>query len=204
MSHKKKHNKLLRSRKKRQRDRLKRVSSSSTSSERRLANYEYLDPYMDTLIEEFVPEDLSLYRWAHFPLVKDDYLPQIFQEKNPNSPDTLKKPALGAPKEVIIDYIDNFTFSCYLTIEDAKQEWRNQLEWRMGRAKESKRENIKENFIENKGQYIIKIDYTKEVARIGLQDDDAHKIALLYDGVDFADLIDKSFTPIKIELKSCN
>lgn len=199
MAHKKKHEKMLRKRKKHNRNRLCKPLSNPKKMTERLADYEYLNPYMDTILEEYKPEDLSLYRWAHIPFIADDFRQQIYQEGNPNNPETLHKPGLDAPKEVILEYIDNFTFSNYLTIEDAKRLWRETLQNRIKKVAECKKEREKQRWIQKKGQYIIKVNYTKDTGIVGLQDDDVHKLALLYDGVNFEDLIDKSFTPVKID-----
>lgn len=199
MAHKKKHEKMLRKRKKHNRNRLCKPLSNPKKMTERLADYEYLNPYMDTILEEYKPEDMSLYRWAHIPFIEDDFRQQIYQESTPNSPETLYPPKLDEPKENILTYIDNFTFSNYLTIEDARRLWHENLQIRLNRVVERKKEKEKQKWIQKKGQYIIKINYTKNTGLIGLQNDDVHKLTLLYDGVNFEDLIDKSFTPIKIE-----
>lgn len=196
----KKHKKILRRTRKRNRNRSRKLFVDFTKDDRRLADYEYLNPYMDTVLEEYKAEDLSLYRWAHNPLVKDDFLQQIYQESNPDSPETLKAPDLDASKEVILDYIDNFTYSNYLTVEDAVKLWRDNLQHRLSKVRANKKEKEIQKFIRKKGQYIIKVDYNKDVAIVGIQNNEVHKLTLLYDGVKFEDLIDKSFTPIKIDL----
>lgn len=167
---------------------------------RRLAHSAFLEPFLDYIIEEYKPVNISLFRWVHNPTISDDFKPQIFQENSPIAPEEIKIPPADAPKKVIFDYTDRFTLSNYVTIEDAKAEWNNTLGRRLKGKPEERKKSIIEKWIKSKGEYVVKVDYTEDTAIVGPQSDDgAHKQAFLFEGIDGASLIDKTFKPIKIE-----
>lgn len=165
-----------------------------------LAYNEYLEPFLDVIEEEYKPKNISLYRWVHNPISSDDFKPQVFQENNPNSPEDIKIPPADAPKDVILEYTDWFTLSSYVTSDAAIKEWCDTLTRRLKRKKteESRKAEI-EKWIRNKGEYVVKVDYTEETAMVGPQDDGIHKQAFVFEGIDAASLVDQAFKPIKIE-----
>ena len=79
---KKKHFKLMRKRKERRK-------KQKMQERRVLTHEEYLTSFLDVIYEEYVPENVSLYRWVHNPMVADDFKPQIFQCVTSSSPDDL-------------------------------------------------------------------------------------------------------------------
>lgn len=44
----------------------------------KLAYSEYLTPFEEVIYKQYKPDDISLYRWVHNPMVEDDFKPQIF------------------------------------------------------------------------------------------------------------------------------
>jgi len=191
---KRKHFKLMRKRK----ERRKRQKMQKRCV---LAHEEYLAPFLDVIYEEYVPENVSLYRWVHNPLVADDFKPQIFQSVTSSSPDDLLVPASDAPKEIVLQYTSWFTLSHFVTLEEAVKAWRTRLDGILKKTKPKKKDKEIERWIEKKGQYIAKIDYTEETGLIGPQGDGIHKEVFPYEDVDVATLIDKAFQPFKIEIQ---
>lgn len=191
---KRKHFKAMRKRKER-RERLK------MQERRKLAHHEYLMPFLDVIYEEYIPEDVSLYRWVHNPMVEDDFKPQIFQSITSSSPDDLVAPASDAPKEIVLQYTSWFTLSHFVTLEKAVEAWRAGLDGILKKTKPEKKDKAIERWIEKKGQYVAKIDYTELAGLIGPQDDGIHKEVFPYKDIDVASLIDKTFQPFKIEIQ---
>ena len=64
-----------------------------------------------------------------------------------------------------------------------------------------KKNKLVEDFIQNKGGYIVKVNYTEDVAIINEPDENGHFQALMFENVDYENLIDKAFVPIKIEIE---
>ena len=165
-----------------------------------LAYHDHLEPFLSAIESDNKPQDISLYRWVHQPYIEDDFKPQIFQESNPNSPDTLKRPQEGAPKEVIDEYTKWFTLSHFITEQDAINEWHRNLNKNLSKAKSpEKRQGAINKWITSKGDYIAKINYTKDCGLIGPSEDAVHKQVYIYSGVDVVSLIDKDYIPIKID-----
>lgn len=191
---KRKHFKAMRKRKER-RDKQK------MQKRRELAHNEYLAPFLDVIYEEYAPENVSLYRWMHDPRVADDFKPQIFQSVTSSSPDDLLIPASDAPKEVVLQYASWFTLSHFITLEEAVRAWRSSLNGILKKTMPGKRDKAIERWVEKKGQYIVKIDYTEDTGLIGPQGDGVHKEVFPYKNVDVATLIDKTFQPFKIEIQ---
>lgn len=179
---------------------LKRLAKIRKRSKRKgiLAHYTYLAPFLSTIESEYTCQDISLYRWSHYPYIADDFKPQIFQDSNPNSPESLEVPSKDAPKDIILAYTSWFTISHYTTEQAAIDEWNRSLNKRLQKAKPNKRDKVKSDWIRGKGEYIIKIDYSKADGLVGPADDGIHKEVFIYDGVDIARLVDKDYTPIKI------
>lgn len=165
-----------------------------------LANYEYLAPFKEVIYESYRPENVSLYRWGHHPNNNDDFQPQIFQEVSSMSVDMLEEPSADAPKEVILEYTSWFTLSNFITLEDAINAWQSNLDKILKKVKPTKREKAIQRWIEKKGQYVMKIDYTEESGLIGPQGEGIHKEYFPFQDVDIASLVDKSFQPVKIEI----
>lgn len=168
---------------------------------RELANGEYLASFLDVIYEEYTPDNVSLYRWVHNPIIPDDFKPQIFQSGTSFSPDDLRIPASDAPKEVVLEHISWYTLSHFVSSEDAVKAWHTSLNNLLKKAKPEKKDKITEHWIEKKGQYIVKVDYTKSAGLIGPQGDGIHKEIFPFKDVDVASLIDKTFQPIKIEIQ---
>lgn len=189
---KKKHAALLKMKAK------KKAAKSQREHEFSLKYGEYLNPFIDVINRHFTRANVSLYRWMHNPEIADDFLPQIFQENDPRSVEELEVPSLDAPDDIILQsYVDYFTYSNFETLKDAESEY---LKWV---SKFSKRKNatiIIQNWINSKGLYIEKVDYSEDTALIGEKDPNGHIEVLLAEGVNFEDLIDKSYEPYKIDI----
>ena len=171
------------------------------SSMRVLAYSQNLEPYLDVIGKEYKSEDVTLYRWMHFPPIPDDFKPQIFQENNPIGVDDLACPDADAPDEVKLEYVGRFTLSGFVTPEDAVDEWKRNLSKRTEKVKDvDKKRQKTEKWIADKGQYVYKVDYTVDTALVGPQSDGIHKQAFLLEGVDPETLIDSAFKPIKIDI----
>lgn len=177
------------------------LKRSKQKAGRELANSEYLTPFKEVIYEEYRPQNVSLYRWGHHPNIGDDFLPQIFQEVNPMSADMLKVPSVDAPKDVILNYTSSFTLSNFTSLEDAVSEWQSNLKKRLKKAKPGGRDKAIRQWIDKKGQYVMKIDYTEDSGLVGPQNDGIHKEFFPFSGVDVASLVDKSFEPYKIEIQ---
>lgn len=193
MPHKKR--KRINKIKRKKRDKKK---ANEPAKERCLAYKEYLEPFQSIIEEEYKPQSSSLYRWVHNPIISDDFKPQIFQDCNPNTPENLLKPSKDDPKAVVLGYTDWFTLSHYVTPEDAIKEWKHLLEKRIKGKSEEKTKSQVDNWIRNKGDHIVKVDYTPETAIVGPSGDGIHKQVFLFEDVDASSLIDTSFSPIKL------
>lgn len=191
---KKKHFKLMRKRKERRK-------KQKMQERRVLTHEEYLTSFLDVIYEEYVPENVSLYRWVHNLMVADDFKPQIFQCVTSSSPDDLLVPASDAPKEVVLQYTSYFTLSHFVTLEEAVKAWRVSLNGILKKTKPEKQSKAIERWIEKKGQYVAKIDFTESAGLIGPQGDGIHKEFFSYKDIDVASLIDKTFQPFKIEIQ---
>lgn len=195
MPHKKR--KRINKIKRKKRDRGK---ANKQATKRSLAYKEYLEPFQNIIEEEYKPQSLSLYRWVHNPIISDDFKPQIFQDCNPNTPERLIKPSENDPKEVVLEYTSWFTLSHYVTPDDAINEWKHFLNKLIkGKSEEKKKIKI-DNWIRNKGDHIVKLDYTPETAIVGPNGDGIHKQVFLFEDVDASSLVDDSFSPIKINI----
>ena len=168
---------------------------------RELAHSEYLASFKDVIYEDYTPQNVSGYRWVHNPNVADDFRPQIFQEATSSSPDDLKAPSPDAPKEVVMEYASMFTLSHFVSLEEAVKAWKTNLNRLLKKTKPGKEDRVIERWIEKKGQYVMKIDYTEESGLVGPGGDGVHKEIFLFEGVDVASLIDKTFQPYKIEIQ---
>lgn len=164
-----------------------------------LAYMNYLEPFYGVIEKEYACENISLYRWVSNPIASDDFKPQIFQTRISSSPEDLKRPETNAPKEIILDYVGWFTLSNFTTLEHAIAEWQRLLKQRLRGKSEKKRSGIIEKWMQNKGEYVVKVNYTPDTAMIGPKDDGIHKQAFLFEGVDGSSLVDKAFEPVKIE-----
>ena len=142
-----------------------------------------------------------LYRWGHNPNSEDDFRPQIFQEVSSMSVDMLEVPSVDAPKEVILEYASWFTLSNFVSLEDAIKAWQSSLNKILKKVKPGKRDKTIQRWIEKKGQYVMKIDYTEDSGLIGPQGDGVHKEFFPFRDVDIASLVDKSFQPFKIDIQ---
>lgn len=191
---KRKHFEIMRKRKERRK-------KQKMQERRVLAHEEYLTPFLDVIYEEYVPENVSLYRWVHNPMVADDFKPQIFQSVTSSSPDDLLIPASDAPKGVVLQHTSWFTLSHFVTLEEAVKAWRVSLNGILKKTKPEKKNKAIERWIEKKGQYVAKIDYTESAGLIGPQGDGIHKEVFPYENIDVASLIDKTFQPFKIEIQ---
>lgn len=171
-----------------------------SGEQQNLANSEYLASYLEVIYENYKPEDVSLYRWSHSPHADGDFLPQVFQDSTPFSVEDLEAPPADAPKDVIHEYVSWFSLSHFVTADDAIRVWRETLKGRLRKVHDpAKREKEIRKWIEKKGQYVTKIDYTEDSGIVGPQGDGVHKQVFPYEGVDVASLEDKMFQPIKIE-----
>lgn len=65
---------------------------------------------------------------------------------------------------------------------------------------EEKIKRIVDKWVRDKGKYVVKVDYTENVALVGPQNDGVYKQVFLFEGVDAASLVDKSVEPIEIEI----
>lgn len=183
------------------RKRKERREKRKIQERRKLANEEYLASFLNVIYEEYVPDNVSLYRWVHNPIIPDDFKPQIFQSVTSFSPDDLSIPASDSPKKVVLEHTSRFTLSHFVTLEEAVKAWYTSLNNLLKKAKPEKKDKIIERWIEKKGQYVVKVDYTKSAGLIGPQDDGIHKEIFPYKGVDVASLIDNTFQPFKIEIQ---
>ena len=139
---------------------------------------------------------IEAYRWMHVPQTDDDFTPQIFQDNDPRSPETILPPQPDAPDNVVLKYVDYFTLSNYDTTENAEKSYRYFVD-----KLRKKKNKLVEDFIQNKGGYIVKVNYTEDVAIINEPDENGHFQALMFENVDYENLIDKAFVPIKIEIE---
>lgn len=188
---KKKHTKMLKRKMKRK------ALAEQLEHKFELKYSEYLDPFMDVIDSHYKPQDISLFRWMHNPEIPDDFLPQIFQEADARTVDSLDVPSIGSPDYVILDYVGNFTLSNFDSIESAEQRY-NEVVARFSKKKDAD-ERIK-NWIAKKGLYVEKIDYTESTALVGEHDSNGHIGTLIAEGVNVEDLIDRSFEPYKINV----
>lgn len=191
-AHKKRHKRELKAKEKRKRLR--------TQIEQRfvLKYGEYLNQFSELIFANFKPLNMSAYRWVHNPLIKDDSLPQLFQSNDSRNVDDLESPPLESPKELILEYVSNFTLSNYDTQEHAEEVYLKWIE------KFSKRKDASiriQNWIRKIGLHIVKVDYTSDKALIGPIEGNGHVEALLADGVDMESLLDTNFEPYKIDIK---
>lgn len=68
-----------------------------------------------------------------------------------------------------------------------------------GKSEEKKKIQV-DNWIKNKGDHIVKVDYTPETAIVGPDEDGIHKQVFLFEDIDASSLIDTNFSPIKINI----
>lgn len=179
----------------------RRLKRSKQRIDHELANSEYLAPFKDVIYEEYHPENVSLYRWGHHPNISDDFKPQIFQETSSMSVDMLKEPSGDAPKVVKLEYTSWFTLSNFISLEEAIKAWQSNLGKLLKKEKPDKRDKIVKRWIDKKGQYVMKIDYTEEAGLIGPQGDGIHKEFFPFQDVNIGSLVDRSFQPAKIEIR---
>lgn len=196
MTSKRKRKYLKNKRKQKERRKLRKLQNQP-----RLAYDEYLHPFKEVIYEHYKPATVSLYRWVHDPNVPDDFKPQIFQDISTIFPEKMKAPEANAPKEVILQYTSRFTLSHFVSPDEAIKAWQQSLCYLLKKAKPEKQAEKTENWINKKGQYVVKIDYTEESGLIGPQTDGSHKEIFLYEETDVASLIDRTFQPIKIEIQ---
>lgn len=167
----------------------------------KLAYSEYLTPFEEVIYKQYKPDDISLYRWVHNPMVEDDFKPQIFQSVSSKSVDELEVPDVSAPDGVIWDYTSWFTLSHFSTLEQAINMWQSSLRKILKKYNNpDKKQKELQKWINKKGQFVVKIDYTSESGLIGLQSDGIHKELFPFEGVDVEALVDKTFEPVKIEI----
>lgn len=165
-------------------------------NKRKLAYQNYLKPFLQTIDKVYRPMYKEAYRWMHVPQTDDDFTPQIFQDNDPRSPETILPPQPNAPDDVVLKYVDFFTLSNYNTTENAEKSYR----YFVDKLKKRKNKSVEE-FIQNKGGYIVKVNYTEDVAIINEPDENGHFQALMFEDVDYEKLIDKAFVPIKIVIE---
>lgn len=155
---------------------------------------EYLNDYADVK-ERHRAEHCSLYRWSHNPFEERDGLPQLFQADNPVNVDSLISPTADAPLEVRINFVNNFSLSHFTSQEAAIKRFLylyNRLSKKKGQA-------TAQEFALNKGQWVVKMNYTPETARLGDPDEKTgHVDVFLEKSADFKSLIDKEYEPINI------
>lgn len=188
---KKKHAKLLKRKMKRK------AHAVQLGRKFELRYSEYLDPFMDVIDNNYKPQDISLFRWMHNPEIPDDFLPQIFQEADTRDVDSLEVPSVDDPDFVILKYVDNFTLSNFDSIESAERRY-NDVVTRFSKRKDADMRIL--DWIEKKGLYIEKIDYSESTALVGECDSSGHIETLIAEGVNVEDLIDRSFEPYKINV----
>lgn len=179
----------------------KQLKRTKLQAGRELANSKYLTPFKEVIYDAYRSENVSLYRWGHNPNSEDDFRPQIFQEVSSMSVDMLEIPSVDAPKEVILEYTSWFTLSNFVSLEDAIKAWQSSLNKILKKVKPGKRDKIIQRWIEKKGQYVMKIDYTEDSGLIGPQGVGVHKEFFPFRDVDIASLVDKSFQPFKIDIQ---
>ena len=165
-------------------------------NKRKLAYHNYLKPFSPTIGKFYKPMCKEAYRWMHVPQTDDDFTPQIFQDNDPRSPETILPPQPDAPDNVVLKYVDYFTLSNYDTTESAEKSYRYFVD-----KLRKKKNKLVEDIIQNKGGYIVKVNYTEDVAIINEPDENGHFQALMFENVDYENLIDKAFVPIKIEIE---
>ena len=165
-------------------------------NKRKLAYQNYLKPFLQTIDKVYKPMYKEAYRWMHMPRIKDDFKPQIFQESDSRTPEKIRPPQLDAPDGIILKYVDNFTLSNYDTSENAEKAYRYWVE-----KLSKKSTKALEEFIQNKGDYIVKVNYTEDVAILNEPDKKGHFQVLMFENVDYENLVDKAFVPIKIEIE---
>lgn len=165
-------------------------------NKRILAHLNFLRPFLQTIEKEYKSMYKEAYRWMHMPRIKDDFRPQIFQENDSRTPEEIRPPLVDAPNGIILKYVDLFTLSNYDTSENAEKAYRYWVE-----KLRNKSTKALEEFIQNKGDYIVKVNYTEDVAILNEPDKKGHFQALMFENVDYENLIDKTFVPIKIEIK---
>lgn len=167
----------------------------------KLAYSEYLTPFEEVIYKQYKPDDISLYRWVHNPMVEDDFKPQIFQSVSSKSVDELEVPDVSAPDGVIWEYTSWFTLSHFSTLEQAINMWQSSLRKILKKYNNpDKKQKELQKWINKKGQFVVKIDYTSEFGLIGPQSDGIHKELFPFEGVDVEALVDKTFEPVKIEI----
>ena len=142
----------------------------------KLAYREYLTPFEEVIYKQYKPDDISLYRWVHNPMVEDDFKPQIFQSVSSKSVDELEVPDVSAPDGVILEYTSWFTLSHFSTLEQAINMWQSSLRKILKKYNNpDKKQKELQKWINKKGQFVVKIDYTSESGLIGPQSDGIHK-----------------------------
>lgn len=167
----------------------------------KLAYSEYLTPFEEVIYKQYKPDDISLYRWVHNPMVEDDFKPQIFQSVSSKSVDELEVPDVSAPDSVILEYTSWFTLSHFSTLEQAINMWQSSLRKILKKYNNpDKKQKELQKWINKKGQFVVKIDYTSESGLIGPQSDGIHKELFPFEEVDVEALVDKTFEPVKIEI----
>lgn len=86
-------------------------------------------------------------------------------------------------------------------MEEAIKAWQSNLGKLLKKEKPDKRDKIVKRWIDKKGQYVMKIDYTEEAGLIGPQGDGIHKEFFPFQDVNIGSLVDRSFQPVKIEIR---
>lgn len=154
---------------------------------------ELLEEFMDVINEQFHPENKTLFRWSHHPTTDDDFTPQIFQQKLADTKGAIEKPHHDASKEVILDYINQFTISVFDTEEHAVQAYQ-------AICRKMKVAARLESFKQHKGEFVYRIKVTDTMGLLDEASASGHIQILLREGVTKENLIDKSFHPKKIDL----
>jgi hypothetical protein len=112
------------------------------------------------------------------------------------------KPDEQAAKGVWIEYAESFTLSNYVTEHHALQAYYEMIDRFRKRYQESqKAAKVIQSFLSNKGDHIVKVNYTPETAIVGPINEKGHFDAILKEGVQMKDLVDKTYKPIKIDIE---
>jgi hypothetical protein len=133
-------------------------------------------------------------------LIDDDGKPQVMQSNKPIK--SFVKPEEQADNDVWIEYAENFTLSNYDTERHALQAYNEVIDrFRQRYQEPQKAAKVIQSFQSNKGDHIVKVDYTPETAIVGPINEKGHFDAILKEGIQMKDLVDKTYKPIKIDIE---
>lgn len=163
---------------------------------RELQHSELLSQFQSYIDTTYQRGAITLFRWAHDPFTGDDFRPQIFQSFSDRDISEVKVPSPAGSLKKIEMYVNYFTLSHFLSVDQAATAYKEQIEKLRG----SDHPERIEDFIQNKGCYVQKCNYEEDDILYGEGSPTGHINVLPCVGLDPTRVIDTTFTPLNMIL----